>query len=34
MSQDNPTPCCEPGCCDETTNEQEQNHAESDKVRN
>jgi SAM-dependent methyltransferase len=34
MSQDNPTPCCENGCCDETANEQTQNHAESDKVRN
>jgi len=34
MSQDNNTPCCDTGCCDETTTEQSQNHAESDKVRN
>ena len=34
MSQEQKAPCCEPGCCDETVNEQAQNHVESDSIRN
>jgi SAM-dependent methyltransferase len=34
MSQDNNPPCCEPGCCDETSSKQQQNPVQSDTISN